>query len=461
LDEALARGRLTATRVIAANVGWNAMGRILPLLIAVLATPRLVALLGIDRWGVFTLALSLVGIFGVFDLGIGRALTRSVAERLGAGETGPAADIAWTGLVLIAALGLVGGGALAAAVGSVTRDVLVMPEALRPEAAHALYLLCLAVPLAVINAALWGVLAACQQFRAANLVNLPVLGGYYLGPLLVLPIWDDLLAVIATLLLCRVAMTIAYWRLAVLALPALRAARFDRAAIAGLLRIGGWMTVSNLVQPLLLYLDRFVVAAMLSVAATAYYATAYDLVTRAWVIPVSIMNAVFPAIAAAFRGAPETAARLYRRAALAVLGLLFFPSLVLVLGAHFGLRLWLGAAFAQLAAPVLGWLAVGLLFNCVAFVPTGLLDGIGRSDASAKWAVAQAVVYVPLLLATIRLFGIEGAAMAWSLRVVADCGVRLGLGAWLYPPARQGLGALFGLLGVAGMVLLCCRILVE
>jgi O-antigen/teichoic acid export membrane protein len=421
-------------------------------------TPWLVAALGVDRWGVFTLALSLVGIFGIFDLGVGRALTRGVAERLGAGEPAEAAHIAWSGLILITGLGLFGASVLAALVAELTQRVLVMPASLRPEVARALYVLCLAVPLAVVNAGLWGILAACQRFRGANLVNLPVMCGYYVGPLCVLLIWNDLSAVIAALVVCRLVMTFAYARLVVCALPMLLQARFAPSSVIALLRLGGWMTVSNLMQPLLLYLDRFVVASLLSVAATAYYATPYDLATRAWLVPVAIMGPVFPAISAAFRASPSTAIQLYQKAIWGIAGLLILPCMALVLGSETGLRLWLGPSFAERAGPVLAWLGVGLFYSCVAYVPSGLVDAVGRPDWNAKVSVIQAVVYVPLLWLTIRLYGIEGAAMAWSARAALDCGARLWLGAWIYPPSRSGLAGATTLLGLAGLLLLSLRL---
>jgi O-antigen/teichoic acid export membrane protein len=452
-------GQLTATRVVITGALWNFLGRILPLAVAVAATPRLIALLGVDRWGIFALALSLVGIFGVFDFGVGRALTRGVAERLGAGDLGAAANLAWTGIILLAGLGLIGGGALATAVGWVTHDMLTLQPALQSQIERALYLLCLVVPLAVVNAGLWGVLAAAQRFRAANLVNVPVMACYYVGPLAVLPIWDDLSAVILVLVAARMAMTIAYVTLCAQAMPNFYRARFDPHAIPALLRLGGWMTVSNLIYPVLLYLDRFVVAAVLSVAATAFYATPYDLLTRAWIIPVAIMNPVFPALATAFDTQPATAARLYRRANLATLLLLLGPCLLVTLYGPWGLRLWLGAEFATQAGGVVRWLAVGLAFSCVSFVPSGLLDSVGRPDVNAKWSCLQVVIYIPLLLAAIRLFGIEGAAMAWSMRVALDCLTRLSLAAYCYKPVRPSLASLLMIMGLAAVILVTARLL--
>ena len=63
-------------RTIARNTIWNIVGQSLPLLLAVVAIPLLIRRLGVDRFGVLTLAWALVGYFGLFDLGLGRALDK-------------------------------------------------------------------------------------------------------------------------------------------------------------------------------------------------------------------------------------------------------------------------------------------------------------------------------------------------------------------------------------------------
>jgi hypothetical protein len=93
-------------------------------------------------------------------------------------------------------------------------------------------------------------------------------------------------------------------------------------------------------------------------------------------------------------------------------------------------------------------------------VPSGLVDAVGRPDWNAKLSVAQTLLYLPLLGFTIRLYGIEGAAMAWSARCALDCACRMGLGAWLYPPARSGLGQTGGILLLLGLLLLSVRLCV-
>ncbi|MCW3475480.1 oligosaccharide flippase family protein [Limobrevibacterium gyesilva] len=441
--------RLTAPRTVAIGATWNVLGRALPLLVAVAATPFLIDGLGVTRWGIFTLALSLVGLFGIFDFGFGRAITRLIADRLATGDEAQAACSVVTGIAVLTLLGLLGGGVMAALAHLYVTDLLDLSPALRQEVLIALYVLCASAPLVILNAALWGVLSAFQRFGAANLVITPITALYYLGPLAILPFFDSLIAVMAVLVVCRAVMTVLCWRLCLQAMPSLRQGRIAFAAIRPLLRFGGWITVSNIAFPAALYMDRFVIASSLSAAAAAYYATPFDLILRFSVIPVAVMQTAFPAMTTSYRQAPEAAARLLRISTVAIAACVFPAALLLTAFAEPVLRLWLGAGFALQAAPVLRILGLGVLFMCADMVPQGLLDGIGRPDLNAKLTVAATALYIPALLGLIALLGIEGAALAWTLRVIATYASRLALCARSLPPVAGEVRRLFPPLAVA------------
>ena len=53
--------------------------------IALVTIPMLIEGIGRERFGVLTLAWIILGYFSLFDLGLGRALTRLAAEKLGLG----------------------------------------------------------------------------------------------------------------------------------------------------------------------------------------------------------------------------------------------------------------------------------------------------------------------------------------------------------------------------------------
>ncbi|WP_270935921.1 oligosaccharide flippase family protein, partial [Falsiroseomonas oryzae] len=404
---------------------WNAAGRGLPLLLALALTPVLVHQMGIERWGLFTLALALVGVFGVFDLGVGAALTRALSARIGTPDQATSPELAGAAMGALALVsGIVAALAFAATPALVGR-VLNTPPELEAEATAAIRVLCVAAPLVVVNAALWGMLAAHQRFREANLVTMPVAAMYYVGPALVLLMWQSLVGVMLALVACRLANTICYAWLARRDLPGL-GLRVPRWSLVGpLVRMGGWMSASGILTQALLYADRFLIGAVLTLAAVAYYATPLDLVMRMWILPVAVAQALLPAMASAYLTHAPATAGLLRRGALLVSALVLPACLVLVATGPELLRLWLGAEFAAGGGRVLQILSVGIFFSCVAFVPGALLDAIGRPDANAKWQLAQAAIFLPLSALGLVWLGIEGAAAAWAARCAADAAGRL------------------------------------
>ena len=113
-------------------------------------------------------------------------------------------------------------------------------------------------------------------------------------------------------------------------------------SIRPLFMLGGWMTVSNVVGPLMVYLDRFVIGGIISISAVAYYATPYELVTKLWILPAAIVGVLFPAFAAIFAADQEQTLRLLIRGAKYV-ALALFPCAFLISAlAPEGLTLWLG-----------------------------------------------------------------------------------------------------------------------
>ncbi len=445
--------RLTDSLTVARNAFWNIAGRAGPMVVAVVATPFLFHDLGPTRWGLFALALSLIGIFGIFDFGIGRALTKLLAEKLALGEVEGAASLTRTGLTLLTLCGIAGAIVLASLAHLWTDHGLKIPPAEHDEVLHALYVLCFAVPFVILNAALWGVISAFQKFRAANLVNMPILAFYYIGPLIVLRFVDSLVAVMLVLVACRLVMTVCYWRICIEAMPSLARARSDWRHARELGSLGGWMTVSNLAWPVLMYVDRFLVASVLSASAAGYYATPSDLLARFSLVTGAVMGTAFPAMSASHRTDPAHAATLVRRSILAIAGILFLPSLAMVAFSHEILALWVGPMFADHAAPVMRWLALAVMLAAADAVVSGFIDAIGRPDINAKFSIAELVIYLPVVVGLLFAFGIDGAAIAWTLRVGADLVIRTLIAGQLVPRLRPVLERTLVVVGVATVTL--------
>lgn len=432
---------LTNSRLLLRNSIWNLIGNGTPLVVAVFSIPILIHGLGKDRFGVLTLAWALIGYASLFDIGLGRALTQLVAKKLGSREHRDIPALAWTSLLLMAVLGVAGAVVIIVISPWLVHRALKIPEGLQPEMVRAFSLLAVSVPLVIVTAGLRGLLEAHQRFKLVNALRIPIGVFTFVGPLLVLPFSRSLVPVVGILVGGRLIGCVAYFSACFRVVPELRRRVSWHGPSAGpLLRFGGWTTVTNIVGPMMLYMDRFVIGAMVSTAAVAYYATPYEVVTKLLLIPVAVMGVVFPAFSASFVQDRNRAALLYSRSVKYILLALFPVVLLIAALAQNGLTLWLGGDFAQHSTHVVQCLVLGVLANSLAFVPFSFVQGVGRPDLTAKLHLVELPVYLGVLLWLIHVDGIEGAAIAWSARTVIDA-LALFFMAGRFLPARSPLAS--------------------
>jgi len=317
------------------NVLFNLSGQGLPLLAALFAIPLLIKALGIDRFGIFTLIWVVVGYFGLFDLGIARAMTKLVAERFGTTRENEIPGIFWTAIPVVLLSGLVGALILFTSASGVAQYILKASPELQQETLPAFYLLALSIPLVISIAGLTGFLEAAQRFGLINLVRIPMGVFGFLGPLLVLSYSHSLYALTAILLAGRALEFVALFILCLKVLPDLRRGiRFRVANIRPLLSFGGWITVSNVVGPFLTHLDRFFISALISVAAIAYYATPYSIITKLLIIPGALVGVLFPTFALLLKQNRGQAAQMFYRSSKYVIFAMFPLLLILITFAH-------------------------------------------------------------------------------------------------------------------------------
>lgn len=428
---------LTSGRLLVRNSVLSIAGQLGPLVVAVLAVPVLVRALGVERFGILTLAWTAIGYFSLFDLGLGRALTQSLSAAIGGGRTHELPSLTTAALSAMIALGVVGAVLLAAITPWIVEHALKIPEALRPETMKSFYLLCISLPFVLATAGLRSVFEAHQEFGLATALRVPYAIFNFVAPLAVLPFSHSLVPVVAILAVGRIATCVAHWIVGRHRFAFLREhAPVDRDILLPLFKTGGWMTVSNIISPLMVNFDRFVVGAMLSITAVAYYATPYDMVMKLLLVPSALLGVLFPAFAESFQHDRTATGRLFDRTIRVMLLAIFPPVLVLVAFAHEGMQLWLGSDFATQSAVVVRWSAAGVLINSIGQIAFAAVQGAGRADLTAKLHVVELPIYGALLFVLTRSLGVAGVAIAWTIRVTLDTCVLLVLSARRLPEAR-------------------------
>jgi O-antigen/teichoic acid export membrane protein len=424
--------------MLARNIVWNLSGLCIPLVVAIVAMPLLIRALGTDRFGVLALAWVVIGYFSLFDLGLGRALTQLVSKKLGAGQDQEVPALIWTAFFLMLLLGLVGTVIMGLLSPWLVHKVLNVPEALQSETLYSFYLLSVSIPVIISTAGMQGILKAYQRFGLINAVRIPLGVFIFSGPLLVLPFSQSLLPLVSILVVGLLIAWGVHLPLCVRIIPALGHGIAVKRSLAGpLFRFGSWMTVTNIVGPLMVYLDRFLIGALASMTAVAYYTTPYEVITKIGIIPAALVGVLFPAFSSSFVYNRSYTARLFSQGVRFIFLGMFPVTLCIVTFAHEGIDFWLGAEFAQHSGPVLQWLAAGVFINSLAQVAFAMIQGAGRPDLTAKLHLVELPFYLLGVYWLIHTHGIRGAAIAWVARIGIDALCLFGMVRWFLPTDKS------------------------
>lgn len=405
---------------VARHTLYNIAGAAVPVVISLATVPPYLHTVGFARYGILAICWLLLGYFNLFDLGLGRAISQKLATLEGAPPEARSRNF-WTAVFLSIALAAIAIIIFYPVTWIVLSRVHFETAGLRSELGGALPWLTATVPFGIANGVLNGSLEGRRRFFAINVIGsvstaasalFPLGAALLFGPTL----WHLIAAALAARGISLLLLALACRG----AVPVLRPDRPHRTDVSALLRFGGWATLTNTVGPLLHFWDRFAIGAVIGSAAVGLYVVPFNLVSQLSVLPTALASALFPRIAAA--GAEDG-----RRLTEESVTVLAFALTPMTLGIFFAagpfVALWLGHSTGTAAAPIAFILAGGAWANSLARIPFAELQARGRPDLPARVHLAELLPYVALLYVTLKTMGVAGAAVAWSIRCLADAGL--------------------------------------
>jgi O-antigen/teichoic acid export membrane protein len=396
---------------------WNLAGGLLPLIAAAACIPYVLHQLGNEAFGVLTLIWALIGYFSLFDFGIGRALTYELSKLRGNELQDEIPATLKAGLFLITVTGIFGCLVMAVLAPKLATDWLKISVNWQSDAQTAFQIAAIGVVFTTITSGLRGALEGLERFAASNLNKiflglcmfaLPALSVYLHGASL-----------------SKIALYLVGVRLFVMVLSVFQLRDYLLLAnkpvvlcnIKNLISFGGWITVTGVVGPLMVYGDRFFVSAAVGASLLPLYAIPQEGLQRLLIIPMALCGALLPHLATLKRAELEGVYRRnYKRVAITMFGLcLLSASLIYPILTH-----WLSPEFAQQSLPIALILVVGIWLNSVSMVPYTLLHASGNPKITALLHLAELGVYVIALYFLTSYWGLLGAAVAWVGRVLLD-----------------------------------------
>ena len=401
---------------------------------AVAAVPFLMHQLGEERLGVLSLIWVVVGYFSFLDMGLGRAVTVAVASW----RHQPERETAELHVLGTASVLLLATGALAAILLVFSITVWGLPVKLSSrifalEVELALVWMVPSLPLLLLSSVLRGHLEGVGAFRALNLVRIPTGILLMVGPCATSVFSPDLVFASFSICAVRLLQVLALmWLVAGemqrsvtgLGLQLLRSARFGW--LKPLLVFGGWATVSNVVGPMIVYVDRFVIGMVMAATAVTAYAVPFDVVSRLPLLIAAFCSVLLPELARLSRGSglqPGSAHavhRLVNRSSWLSVWVVIAIVGVAYLATPLTLRLWLGSSFAAQSSELTRILLVAFGVNAMAQIPFTALQAAGRVRPVALLHLAELLPYAAVLYVSVSAVGLVGAAYVCLARSVID-----------------------------------------
>ncbi len=391
------------------------------MLVGIAAIPYIYKEIGIERIGVLTIIWALIGYFSIFDFGLGRAITQRIASLSQHQNDGRKKTIATTGVFLTLLIGIAGGLVGFAAIELMgVRWVNSAPQ-LDHEIRASFLLACLAIPATTATAGLRGILEGDQRFKAINLLKLILGLSNFLGPMAAIALFGPRLDyTVGSLVIARYVILFAHHLCAKHVIGNVTN-NLSRKESGQLFQFGGWMTLSNIIGPLMVVADRLLIANFLGAAVVAYYTIPAEFMIRLLILPAAITTTLFPVFSKDLSEKNFTNAfALYKKSMKIILLMMGSVTAIIFFGSEFGIQMWLGSEFAEKSSVVASILAVGILFNSLTQIPHAYIQASGDARSTALIHLFEAALYIPALILLMQLHGIIGAALAWTLRALLD-----------------------------------------
>jgi len=384
-----------------------------PAILGLVCLPFIINGLGAAYFGVLTLVWAIIGLGSIFDFGIGRAMTYeiSICPRNNRIEK---EKIFTSGLLLTLAISLLITPLACYFVSYLILDLGWLGNLDKSVLVKTFIFSMLAIVPTTLNAVIRGALEGESNFFG-SMINRSLLGSamFVIPCIYVIYFSASLDHIALSLLAVRVLLCL----LAFIQLG-YKVSYPSKATAKKILHYGKWVAISNFLSPIMVYGDRFFITSILGPSYLELYVVPQELIQRVLIIPSSISNSLLPKMS--FEENKKKSYEDYKKIE-KIIGLIiiFIISLCLVFGGVFFSK-WMSIDFYGRIKNILYILYIGLFFNSLAQISVVILSAINKPQSIGVAHIIEFPIYIALLYYFITIYGIEGAAYAWAIRVTLD-----------------------------------------
>ena len=407
------------------NISWTLNGLITPILVALVSFPIIIDNVGMERFGILSLAWGLIGYAGVFDLGIGRATTQLTSKYVGLGETRNARATLKVAEKLSFIVGSMGGGVLITIIilGG-WRIINVSPE-VEHEIFYSSFIVAVTIPFQCMSTMYRGYCEAFEKFKEVSIARVFLGVMNFAGPCVISYYSTNVALMISTILTSRIVAVVIYWMLSNklgvdISVENSPLKLSERAIQKNMLKFGGWYTVSSIISPFLVQIDKIFIGVMVSATAIGVYTVPYEVVTKTIIFASALSTVAFPRYSSLWVNNRQDAFKEFNKwLVILIVGMLIGCSMLAFILPEL-LLLWIGNTISESSILIGRVLCVGIFFNSIGVMYYTLIHASGDSKSTAFIHLFELPLYLGCLFILVKYYGTTGAAIAWTSRMIID-----------------------------------------
>ena len=402
------------------NAIYNALGFIFPASVILFTTPYYVHKLTTEVYGIYILAISLMGLMSFLDLGFGQGIIKFIAHYEAKSDFPKINSIINTSLILYVVMGLTGGLIIFFASEFLVIKIFKISKDYLFSAILAFKIIAFGFLVNFINGVFSNIPKAMQRYDVSVKIQNAIwfisvmIGvyllylGYGLVPLLIAQLVFQSIGILLYVLILKKLLPSYHFSVS-----------FDKTVFREIFGFSFYTAVNSISGNIVFRLDKIIVGYFLGTKAVSYYQIAFMLPQMVQSFVSAVSQFLFPSVS--YLNANGNKINLlneyYRFSKYIVAASLILISILILSGENF-MYLWVGEDIALNSSKFLPFLSFVFFFQSISVVGYYFYNGLGFSKINMISSLFGSALYLIIATTLIPTFSLTGAAVAFGATLV-------------------------------------------
>ncbi len=402
------------------NALYSSFGFIFPVALTLITTPYIVHKLTAEVFGIYVIAMSLMGVMSFLNLGFGHGTIKFISQYEAKKDYERINKIVGTTLFVYLIMGIIGFTVTYCLSDFLTNNVFNISDKHKQLSATSFRLIGFGFIVSLINGIFFNISKALQRYDLSVKIQN---GVWFLSNIsIVILLYSEmgLISILTTWIFFQFCGIIIFWHVTKKILPSLKIApELDSYVFKEMFGFSFFAAVENITASIAFKADKLIIGILMGTEFVAYYSVPFMIVQIANGFVGSASQFLFPIVSSMYScNDTKRLKQLYMKSIRYSITLsLVIAGCLLLIGKSF-LILWMGEEFAEKSAHIIPIISLIFFFLAVLAPAYWYYNGMGKSSANMVCSLVGTFCQIGFSFILIPKLGLTGAAIALAFILI-------------------------------------------